>query len=222
MKIDKSVLQFLKKIKKNNDRDWFAKNKPAYQIIYDDLKLFYSEIEAQLNKTDEIERVKVYRIYRDIRFSKDKTPYKSYLAGSFIRASNRRRGGYYLHVEPGNSFVAGGFFSPNSADLKRIRQEFEADDTEIRSILKDRKFKNAFGNILGEELKSAPRGFSVEHPAIDLIRKKQYYAHRDFTDDEVMSPDFSTKVVKSFLILRPFFDYMSDVLTTDLNGESII
>ena len=123
---------------------------------------------------------------------------------------------------PGNSLFAGGFFSPNPDDTKRIRKEFEIDDTEMRKIMKKKKFKDTFGGLQGHEVKTSPRGFDIEHKAIDLIKKKQFYFEKTFTDKEVFSPEFFDEVVDAFKTIRPFFNYMSDVLTTNLNGESLL
>ncbi len=127
----------------------------------------------------------VFRVYRDVRFSKDKTPYKNRFGGYFRRATAIRRGGYVLNIEPGNSYVGGGFYAPNKDDLLRIRKEFEADDEDIRDLLSSNTFKKNFGELRGSELKTAPRDFDKEHQAIDLIRKKQFYVVRNFTDKEV-------------------------------------
>jgi uncharacterized protein (TIGR02453 family) len=126
-----------------------------------------------------------------------------------------------LQIEPGGSFVGGGFWEPNAEDLNRIRKEFEMDDEEIRTILADDTFKKFFDELKGEELKTAPKGFDKAHPAIDLIRKKQFLLTRSFSDKEVMAPNFEENVLITFKAMRPFFDYMSDVLSTDLNGESL-
>ena len=223
MPVDKTTLQFLEELKTNNNREWFNENKPRFQEVQQATKLFYEEIKQGLLKNDEIDRFKLFRIYRDVRFSKDKTPYKPHFAGSFSRSGKRLRGGYYLRIRPGETFLAGGFWVPNKEDLFRIRKEFELDDQEIRAILKAPDFKKVFGGELeGEELKTAPKGFQKEHPAIDLIRKKGFIATRKFTDKEVLSPNFLKEVLYSFQTLRPFFDYMSEVLTTDLNGVSTV
>ena len=163
----------------------------------------------------------MFRIYRDVRFSKDKSPYKTNFGVALGRTKPMLRGGYYLHIEPDGSFVGGGFWEPNAEDLNRIRKEFEMDDSEIRAIISDENFVKTFGKLEGEELKTAPKGFDKEHPAIDLIRKKQYLVSRKFTDKEVTDKNFKTEVVNTFLAMRPFFDYMSEVLGTNLNGESI-
>lgn len=223
MPIDSKTLNFLEELKKNNNRVWFQENKPRFQEIQSEAKMFYEEIKQGLQQVDEIENFKMFRIYRDVRFSKDKTPYKPHFAGSFSRSGKKLRGGYYLRIRPGESFLAGGFWAPNKEDLFRIRKEFEISDQEIRDILKATDFKRYFGGVLeGEELKTAPKGFQKDHPAIDLIRKKGFIAVRKLSDKEVLSPDFLKEVLISFQTLRPFFDYMSEVLTTDLNGVSTI
>ena len=176
-----------------------------------------------MNVTDEIARVKVFRINRDVRFSNNKTPYNVHRSVSFSRAGAHRRGGYYLRLEPGNSYMAGGFFSPEKGDLFRIRKEFELDSQEIREILTRKEFKKAFGGFNQENaVKTAPKGFNTDDENIELIRLKSFFVTHKFTDEEVFAKDFKDKLLNHYLLLRPFFDYMSDVLTTDLNGESII
>ena len=214
---------FLTQLKHNNNRPWFLEHKSTFKTHEHEVKTFFSEVESDLKQTDDIESSKVYRIYRDIRFSKDKTPYKSRFSGGFSRTKPALRGWYWLNIEPGNCAAGGGFYGPNASDLLRIRKEFEIDDSEIRAILSDYSFKTMFGGkLLGEELKTAPRGFSKTHHALDLIRKKQFYAVRNFSDKEVTSSNFKDELIKTYTALRPYFNYMSDVLTTDLNGESII
>lgn len=223
MQFNKTSLQFLKDLKKNNNREWFAEHKPKFKVAQDDAKRFYAAIQANLEKHDNIEKFKLFRIYRDVRFSKDKTPYQPHFAGSFSRLGAELRGGYYLRIRPGESFMAGGFWAPNKDDLFRIRKEIEIDASEIRAVLKAKNFVNYFGGQFeGEELKSAPRGFDKNHPDVDLLRKKGFIAVRNFTDEEVLSENFIEELDKSYKALRPFFDLFSDILTTDLNGESIL
>ena len=220
--IETSTLKFLRDIKKNNDREWFAKNKPRYQEELAKVKLFGNTFLDEMNKIDEIESLKIYRIYRDSRFSKDKTPYKTNFAGGFTRATARKRGGYFFHIEPNNNFLAGGFWAPNPADLKRIRQEIEMDDQPLRKIINAAAFKKNFGVLTGAQVKTAPRGFAKDHPAIDLLRYKQFIVYREFSDKEVTDLKFLKEAVKTYKAVRPFFDYMSEVLTTDLNGVSVL
>lgn len=219
--ISKAELDFLSELEKNNNRDWFTENKKRFENHQKVIKNFFQEINDEFGKQDSIEKMQIHRIYRDIRFSKDKTPYKINFSVSFDRTKPHLRGGYYLHIQPGGSFVGGGFWEPNPEDLNRIRKEFEMDDEEIRAIIADENFKKYFGELRGEELKTAPKGFDKTHPAIDLIRKKQYLISRSFTDKEVTSENFKTEVLATFKAMRPFFDYMSDVLGTNLNGESL-
>lgn len=221
--IPKETLPFLIKLSKNNNRDWFNDNKAEFKAIETKVKEAYNSLGELLNNHDQIDKVKVFRIYRDVRFSKNKLPYKTHFGGSFHRKKPELRGGYYLHIQPKNeSFIATGFWEPNKEDLFRIRKEFEMDDSEIREILNQTKFKNTWGGFVGDELKTAPKGFDKEHQAIDLIRKKQFIFIKKYTDKEVNSKGFLDDVNTSFVNVRPFFDYMSDVLTTNLNGESLL
>jgi len=223
MPFEKSSLSYLKKLKKNNNRDWFSENKPTFIEAQNNAKKLYAEIRNNLEEHDDIEKFKLFRIYRDVRFSKDKTPYKPHFAGSFSRLGKQLRGGYYLRIRPGESFLAGGFWEPNKEDLLRIRKEIEVDATEFREILEDKNFQHYFGNTFkGDELKTAPRGFDKEHPDVDLLRKKGFIAVRNFTDEEVLSSNFISEVDNSYKALRPFFNLFSDILSTNLNGEHII
>ncbi len=221
--IPKSVFSFLEELKLNNNREWFTENKPKFQKEEKLLKTFYEGVLEGLNQDDEIEKMKVFRIYKDVRFSKDKTPYNTHRSVSFSRLGAKLRGGYYLRLEKGNTYVAGGFFNPNPSDLLRIRKEFEMDDEEIREILNASEFKKAFGGFNTEnQVKTAPKGFSKEHPSIDLIKNKNFIVKHKFSDKEVYASNFEEQILHHFKLLRPYFDYMSDVLTTNLNGESLL
>ncbi len=221
--IPKSSFEFLKKLKQNNTREWMQENKKEYQKNEMALKSFYAEVEMGLNLVDEIASSKIFRIHRDVRFSKNKTPYNVHRSVSFSRAGLQNRGGYYLRLEPGNSYMAGGFFDPNPADLLRIRKEFELDSSEIREILSDQNFEKAFGGFNREyALKTAPKGFDKNDSNIDLIRLKNFFVRHPFTDAEVFAENFKENLLHHYQLLRPYFNYMSDVLTTDLNGVSII
>lgn len=220
--ITPQVLRFLSSLSQNNDREWFAENKADFLEADGITKGFFTKIHAKLQDIDKIESMQVFRIYRDIRFSKDKSPYKTYLSAWYSRKKPFLRGSYYIHIEPGQSFVEGGFWGPEPEDLKRIRKEFELDDSEIREIIATPDFQRYFGTIEGEELKTAPKDFDKNQKAIDLIRKKQFLVIRRFTDKEVLDKNFEVEVMATFAAMRPFLDYMSDVLTTNLNGENII
>jgi uncharacterized protein (TIGR02453 family) len=220
--VRRSGFDFLQALKKNNHRDWFNANKDRYQQEQEQIELFAGALLRELNKHDEIEtpsgKKSLHRIYRDIRFSSDKTPYKTNWSGNFKRATKLRRGGYYFHLEPGNSYIAGGFWGPNPQDLKRIRDEIAFDAAPLRKILKSKSFIATFGTLKGEQVKTAPKGFDAAHEAIDLLRYKQYLLIRHFSDKEVLSDQFLAVASQTFKNMRPFFDYMSEVLTTDTNG----
>lgn len=220
--IETQTLKFLKNIASNNNREWFEKHKSDYTMAQENVKNLMMELTEGLNRSDSIENNKLYRIYRDVRFSKDKTPYKHYFSGYFKRLGAERRGSYYLSIQPNNTMIGGGFYGPNKEDLFRIRKEFEADGETIQNIVSDAHFVKNFETLEGNGVATAPKGFDKTHPNIHFIRKKQFYAFRKFTDKEVMSKDFSKMALETFIAIRPFFDYMSDVLTTNLNGESIL
>ena len=220
--VPQKTFDFFKSLGKNNNREWFNTHKDEFKSLETDIKKFYNAVLENLRRHDDVDTLKIFRIYRDIRFSKDKTPYKTHFGGSFNRKKPSLRGGYYLHISPGESFIATGFWEPNKEDLLRIRKEFEIDDSQIRKIIFNKEFKEVWGDFVGDGLKTAPKGFDKEHPAIDLIRKKQYIFTKKFDDKEVLSADFLDKLDKAFKTIRPYFDYMSDILTTDLNGVSLI
>jgi len=219
--VSSSTLQFLTDLSENNNREWFAENKKRFEAAKVNMKAFGETLLEEMQQHDKIEKIKLYRIYRDVRFSKDKTPYKNSLSGSFTRASKWLRGGYYFHIEPNNSFIGGGFWGPNAADLKRLRQEFAADPESLRAIVHSEDFKKTFGTLGGNQLKTAPRGYTKDHPSVDLLRYKQFLASQTFTNKEVLAPDFALQLSEGFKAMRPFFDYMSEVLTTDENGVPI-
>lgn len=220
--ISVETLDFLKDLRANNNRDWFNDNKKRFQAAQAEVKKVADMLYDLLKTHDAVDDFKIFRIYRDVRFSANKQPYKTHFGISFHRQKPEYRGGYYLHIEPGGSFLATGFWNPEKGDLKRIRKEFETDASEMREIMNSKAFQAIWGHIQGDEVKSAPKGFSKEHPAIDLIRKKQYVFTRNFTDKQVLDPKFPEEADKSFRAIRPYFNYMSDVLTTDLNGVSLL
>lgn len=217
------LLNFLKLLKENNDRDWFNDRKDEYKNLETEAKTSFNWLFDALKVHDDVDGLKRFRIYRDVRFSKNKAPYKTHFSGSFSRRKPELRGGYYLHIQPNDgSFIAAGFWDPSKEDLLRIRKEFEMDDNEIRAILNDNKFKTTWGDFSGDELKTSPRGFDKDHKAMDLIRKKQFMFTKKYTDKQVVSPDFLEEVNKSFKAIKPYFNYMSSVLTTNINGEPLI
>jgi len=221
--ITKDIFSFLNKLEKNNNRQWFTEHKPEFKSLEAAMKEFFDALSDKVKGHDEIEAVKVFRIYRDVRFSKNKTPYKISFSSSLSRAGAKLRGGYYTHIQPnGESFIAAGFWQPNKEDLLRIRKELELDARHFRKTITTKKFKSVWGDLAGDEVKTAPKGFNKEHVNIDLIKKKQFIFVRNFTDKEVLDMNFINEVNTSFKTIRPYFDLMSEVLTTNLNGESIL
>lgn len=223
--LPKSNFEFLNELSSNNNRDWFNDHKARYQQEHEHVIDLADALLQKLGAIDQIATVSgkksLMRIYRDVRFSKDKSPYKTRWAGSFSRVKPELRGGYYYHLEPGNTVVGGGFYSPNSDDIKLIRNQISQNDQPLRSVINDPGFKKMFGELGGEQVKTAPKGFDKEHPSIDLLRYKSMYVFHQFTDAEVLSPDFADKVIEVWHTIRPFFDVMTDILTTDLNGISL-
>ena len=220
--ITKSTFAFLTALKNNNNREWFMNHKPTFIEENERVISFADTLLTEMNRYDNIAtpsgKKSVYRIYRDVRFSKDKTPYKTHFSGYFRRATEQLRGGYYFHIEPNNCFVGGGFWSPNSKDLLRIRKEIAADASEFRKIFSSKEFISTFGELRGDKVKTAPRGFDKNHPDLDLLQFKQYLLVKKFKDYEVLKPNFYKEVSSTFKAMRPFFDLMSSVLTTDENG----
>lgn len=221
-----SVFSFLKQLKAHNDRNWFVANKAVYQQEAAAVAAFADGLLKEINKHDVIETgsgaKSLYRIYRDVRFSKDKTPFSTHWGGRFKRAGKQRRGGYYYHLEPGGkTFLLCGFWAPGPQDLKLIREDIAFDSAPLRKILADPVFVKDFGGLQGEQLKTCPKGFDSTHEAIDLLRYKQFLVRRRFSDQEVMGGSFLTMANRAFRDMRPFLDYMSEVLSADTNGLTI-
>lgn len=219
--IQKSTITFLKNLEKNNNRPWFQENKPKYVVAHENAKAFMQTVVDELNKTDKIEKQKMFRIYRDVRFSKDKTPYNPAFRMSFGREKPYLRGGYYLSVGPKEGYVAGGFFNPNPHDLKLIRDNIALDAKPFRKLFKAKKFVATFGGVYGESVKTAPKGFDKEHPDIDLLKHKQFLVHKRYPLKDVTTGSFAKQVVKDYKVMRPWFDFMSEVLGHNLNGEPL-
>ena len=224
-RIHAATYAFLRDLSAHNDRDWFTDHRERYEAARANVAAFADELLQRLRRTDVIStengRKSLFRIYRDVRFSADKRPYKTNLAGSFTRDGRLRRGGYYFTLSPEHNMVGGGFYGIERDDLLRIRQELASSAGEMRAILNDKLFQEQFGTLRGEQLKTTPQGFARDHPDIDLLRYKQFYAAREFTEAEVLAPDFIDRAEAALLALRPFFDYFSAVLTTDANGEPL-
>jgi len=221
--IQKSTFDFLRKLAANNNREWFAAHKDQYTQAKENAEQFVDTLIATMNTHDQIEtpsgRKSLYRIYNDVRFSNDKTPYNPRFAGYLKRLKPMLRGGYYFWMKPGNSRVGCGFVYPNPGDLKRIRQDIDLNYSDWKKLLRSKSLVSNFGTMQGEKVNTVPRGYKIDHPAIELLRHKQFWFERTFTDKEVQADNFLMEINKTFRAIRPFFNYMSDVLTTDANGE---
>lgn len=226
MAISDSTIQFLQDLSKNNNRDWFAANKPTYTAAHENIIQFSDDVLHLLHEFDKIEtpngKKAVKRIYKDVRFSKNKDPYKNNFGMAYVRAGSQRRGGFYIHIQPDAHFIGGGFWAPEKEDLHRVRKHIETDDTELRNVIQSKSFRDTFGTLQGEQLKTAPKGFDKEHTAIDLLRHKQFLIGKEFSNMEVLDKDFSKTAAETLKAMLPFFDVMTEMLTTNLNGESLM
>lgn len=222
MNISQENLTFLSQLGANNEKDWFHAHKTDFEKYQEETKGFHQQVHRLMESHDQIASGKFFRIYRDVRFSKDKTPYKTHWSGSFKRDTHYLRGGYYYQIEPGKTFAAGGFFGPNPQDLQHIRKQISQDPDALNEVLESPSFKKTFGQIIGESVKTTPKGFSIDDPSIHLLRQKQFIVEHHFTDAEVLSSDFAQKLNETFKAMRPYFDVMSMYLTTDLNGASLL
>jgi uncharacterized protein (TIGR02453 family) len=216
--IKKSTLEFLNGLKHNNNREWFLKNQSAYKDAKSNYESFVQDVINGLTPFDPILKgleVKncVYRINRDIRFSNDKTLYKSHM-GAFIVRGGKKNGdkfaGYYFHIEPGNSLLAGGAYLPPSPWLNAIREDISDEPEKFLKIISEKNFIKYFGQIEGEKLKSAPKGYKSDHPLIEHLKFKSFLVTNDVTDKEVLEPGFLNHVINVFKAMKPLNDFLSN------------
>lgn len=211
------ILKFLKALAKNNDRAWFEKNKSNYVESKDNFDEFLSKLLIELTKFDKrltgLNPKKLsFRIYRDVRFSKDKSPYKINMGAGFSPGGKMiQEPGYYLHIQPGNkSFVAGGLYMPDSSNLAKIRQEIDYNFKSFDKVLKNKKFKTWFGELDDfDKLKTAPKGFPKDHPHLELLKHKSFIVSHYFTDKEVQDKTFLKKVVEGCKTVKPLNDFLT-------------
>jgi uncharacterized protein (TIGR02453 family) len=217
--IQKSILDFLKQLKVNNNRDWFLQNKPSYLAAKKNFEAFTQELIDRIVKFEPVLKGLeasscTYRINRDIRFTNDKSPYKSHF-GAFIVKGGKQNGdkyaGYYFHVEPGNSLIAGGAYMPPAPWLAAIREKIDEEGDSLLKIIGSKDFKSTFGSIEGEKLKTAPKGFPKDHPHIDLLRMKSFLVERSVSDNEVLSEECLDMVVRAAKTMKPFNDFMNEL-----------
>mgnify|MGYP000282217500 CR=1 FL=1 len=222
--LSRDTLQFLEDLKANNNRDWFLENKKRYETVKKDYHQMVSDFLDAMKPLDpalEMLEVKncTFRINRDIRFSKDKTPYKTHMGvwlSSGVKGQNRA--GYYVHIEEGASFIAGGFYAPESEDLKKVRKEIAFFYEDLEEILAEKNFKKIFMDFDRNErsiLKNPPRGYEKEHPAIELLKLKSFEASQKFDVSEVLEKDFVSKMSKKLIVLKPLNEFINRALTTE-------
>jgi uncharacterized protein (TIGR02453 family) len=212
------VLRFLDELSRNNQRAWFEQHRPDYQAARASFEQFVDGLIDEFRQPDRLEgltgRECIARIFRDIRFSKDKTPYKTNLAAHIAPGGWRSPAfGYYLSVAPHDqTFAAGGLHSPTPEQLEHFRQSVARNSAALRKITQARDFRQVFGELQGERLKTAPKGYDRSHPEIELLQLKQILVLHPFTDQEVLAGDFKEKVVHACRVMRPFLDYMEEIM----------
>lgn len=211
------ILKFLADLSKHNNREWFEKNKERYLEAKDEFLIFVTELLEETLKLDPSlnglnPKKIVFRIYRDVRFSKDKRPYKTNMGAAFS-AAGKGLGlpGYYLHIEPGKSFVAGGLYMPEPDNLAKVRQEIDYNGDQLGKILNNKKFKSTFGKFWDEDkLKRAPKGFEETHQYIEWLKLKSFIVTRELKDAEVKNDKFLKMVTQSFKMLMPLNAYLKE------------
>lgn len=220
MIINKETLKFLSGLKSNNNKPWFDANRDKYASAKENFLQFTTELIAKISAFDagvkDLDPKKtIFRINRDIRFSKDKSPYKSNMGASINHGGKKiMSAGYYLHIEPGNkSFAAAGSYQPDPEKLAAIRQEIDYNFSEFQKILKATSFKKYFDGLDEiEKLKTSPKGYSDENPAIDFLKHKHFIVSRNFTDKEVLSPEFLKNLVNCFKSADKFLQFLNRAL----------
>ncbi len=212
----KPVLAFLSNLQENNNRAWFEANRSTYDTAREQFEVFVEDVIQEMRPWEDLQGVAakdcLFRIYRDIRFSRDKSPYKTSMAASIAPGGRHSwRQAYYLHLEPHDrSIAAGGLHMPASKQLSSFRDLVLNEPGELLDVLADPDFRTNFGEIKGEKLATAPRGISTDHPHIELLRLKEAVAIRSFADGAVLAGDFLPAVVGAFRAMKPFLDLLNE------------
>jgi len=222
--LSKDSLQFLDDLKANNNRDWFLDNKKRYEVFKKDYQQLVSDFLDAMKPLDpSLEMLEVknctFRINRDIRFSKDKSPYKDHI-GVWLSSGSKgmNRSGYYVHIARAGSFIAGGFYCPEAEDLKKVRKEIAYFYEDLEEILKEKNFKKEFGDFDRNEkniLKNPPRGYEKDHPAIEFLKLKSFETSQKFDIEEVTKEDFVSKMTKKLILLKPLNDFINRAVTSE-------
>ncbi len=208
------IHKFLNGLTANNSKAWMDEHKKDYQAAKSNfIDLVQNSINTASKFDDEIvnEEAKkcVFRLNRDVRFSKNKDPYKTNFGGAICKGGRRTGNpGYYIHIMPGNNFVGGGLFQPQPDFLKKIRQEIDYNAPELVKIINSVNFKEYFSDPYDDKVKTAPKGYPKDHPHIDLIRYRSFIYMRQFTDLEAQSADFPKLIIETFKALKPYIDFL--------------
>jgi len=211
----KTILDFIHQLKENNNREWFEANRKMYQKSKKEFEALLAELIKGLSELDpQLEGLKpkdcTFRINRDIRFSKDKRPYKTNFGGVIARGGKKSHHAlFYIHLEPGNCFLAGGVYMPANEYLNMVRQEIDYNPEEFRSIINDAAFKKYFGGLEGEKLKRAPKGYSPDNPNIDLINFKSYLAMHNVSDQLVTSEKLVPYALEIYRAMMPMYNFIN-------------
>lgn len=213
------ILKFLQTLSKKNDRGWFEKNKDDYLQAKEEFELFVEKVLEELIKFNRslagLNPKKLpFRIYRDVRFSKDKRPYKTNMGAGFSPNGKLvQEPGYYLHIQPGGSFVAGGIYMPDPVNLRKIRQEIDYNGEKLEKILKEKKFKKWFkGFSKFDKLKTVPKGYAKDHPRLDWLKHKTFIVSHAFTDAEVKDKNFLKKITEACKAMKPLIEYLKEAI----------
>jgi uncharacterized protein (TIGR02453 family) len=214
--ISKETFLFLKQLALNNNKPWFEKNRPRYEKARAEYVLFITKLLDGVRKIEtipELEPVKyVQRIYRDIRFSKDKTPYKKFFSSLILRGPEDRKCPLYIQIMPGRSMVGGGVWDPNPESLKMIRQEIDYNGADLRKIITAKHFVKQFEKIEGQKLARPPRGYEADNPNIEFLQFKQFFVRRMFEDDLVISKHLVREILRSYKTALPFFRFFDEAM----------
>lgn len=212
--IDKNTLRFLRELKQNNNREWFTENKQAYTEAHQNMISFVEDLITETAKFDEeiakIDAKKsLFRIYRDVRFSKDKSPYKTNFGAALGMGKGKNISGYYLHIEPGKSFASGGVYQPESSVLKEIRKEISYNGQEFVKVLEKDEFRNNFRGLSVENrLQKIPQGFEKDDPMAEYLKLKHYIVIHPLSDDAVMHENAVQNIAKIFASIQPLNDFL--------------
>lgn len=219
--LEPQTLRFLTQLKKNNNKAWFDAHRPQYEAAKIDFSNFIQLLIDALQKTDTTitgltSKECMFRINRDVRFSKNKQPYKTNF-GASIKRGGRKSGfaGYYFHCEPGNSFIGGGLWMPEAAQLKNVRQEIDYNWEELQSILKEKNFKKFYGDLYKANevsLSTMPKGYEKDNPAADYIKLKSFIAETSVSDEELTKASLHKKTLAAFEALQPMLDFINKAL----------